>query len=665
MPNPILRLHTPLFKYSDTLHDNSIYLFQQWFISDNKERQKENIFVLNKNIKNTKIDKIYLLNERYYTWTELGIAETDKVEQIIIKERLTYGIAWDTIKKYNINGYCIFANLDIFFDDNLDKLKYSSYHTKPTCITGCRLDYYLENDVNVDNEVKNMEYIVPQINGPKRVSLYQKDCKAYTVPTSFLSECSQDVWIIHSKWINYINLNSNLILGTMGCDNKILTYLYQKNVEIINGTFEIPIYHYHKSQYRTYSSNVSNGLYTFISSNLTKHQRSLIYKTILPFAKQGLYKEPSTDIIENNKTFQEQISMQINEPEKLMFFISSKRRENQPFYIHNYDISTLVFLELYNILHRKVVVKDIDSKNMDLFEIILFRLMITVYHSNKKILGLFLGKDTVHRDLDFISSLYSFIQPSKNSLKQLSAVMNTVNNSTKKSDYSLLNHYGLKSAHTLIFTNIMNNRFEDMFKNRNPVLYESFNPILFHNRLCWTHSLVGLKIGVLSIYSKEIKENQANWHTCYENPLFLRNEFSIMELPELELKEIHSVYKNTTDTIKNNSGDYRKKSEECAHELYKTARKTNINEYKKYIYYFEKVQSWLKDVDVVLLDASMLNSFIMNVAMKTNTSCVVLGDLLRLYFGVYTQDDMDWYNESMWVVNNSWKKVSNVVSSKD
>ena len=50
-----------------------IFLIQQFFISDNKERQKEINFCLKENVKNKLFTKIILINEKIYTKEELGI----------------------------------------------------------------------------------------------------------------------------------------------------------------------------------------------------------------------------------------------------------------------------------------------------------------------------------------------------------------------------------------------------------------------------------------------------------------------------------------------------------------------------------------------------------------------------------------------------------------
>ena len=45
---------------------NKINIFYQFFVHKNRIRNMENIECLHRNLKNPKIDKIYLLNEWYY-----------------------------------------------------------------------------------------------------------------------------------------------------------------------------------------------------------------------------------------------------------------------------------------------------------------------------------------------------------------------------------------------------------------------------------------------------------------------------------------------------------------------------------------------------------------------------------------------------------------------
>ena len=78
---------------------DNIYLIYQFFIHPNTKRNKEIQLALQINIKNTLIDKIYLLNEKIYTCDELGISQNDmkKIEQININKRILYKMFWEIL----------------------------------------------------------------------------------------------------------------------------------------------------------------------------------------------------------------------------------------------------------------------------------------------------------------------------------------------------------------------------------------------------------------------------------------------------------------------------------------------------------------------------------------------------------------------------------------
>lgn len=661
MSNPIIRVDTPLYEYGKKAYSISIYLFQQWFISKNENRHEENVYVLKKNIENPAIDKIYFLNERYYTWDEMGVPETEKIEQIIVSERLTYGIAWNTIRERKIDGYCILANLDIFFDEQLHTLKYSDYHMSPVCITGNRRDYYLKQDVSLNDtewkQLKNSAYTVPTVKGTKSISVYQPEKNAYVVPYAFLSECTKDVWIIHSTWIRHYHLDSTIQLGTNGCDNKIMTYLYQKNIEFVNCSFEIPMYHYHTTQYRTYSTASTNGIYTFVHSPLTLEQRYEIYRIAVPFIRQGVYNTCSKHVFNKEKPIEEKISYGVWDYEKMISYISLHNTQKTPFYFSYLDIPTSLLSKLFVLIQQKnIKARELDTNMFDGYELLLYRLIVQLYFIKKKKFGILLDNETISRDLDFLSSMYSYLHSNEKYHDKLHNMMVCVKTSIEQSDGILFNHHHTIVANNIIFQKINHGKFvEHILKHSNVLMDKALNPIFFHNRACWTHSLSGQRIGILSRYSKEIQENRRNWYTCYNKPLFMRNKFSFMELPPVELRQIHHTYTTIIGEVSEDTSE--ETHQKHAHDLYQVARMTMKTKYLEYIQYSKKVEKWLENVDVLLLDTSMMNSFFMDIAIKTKTSCIVLGDLLRLYFGVYTQQDMDWYTESMWVVNDSWKKV--------
>ena len=77
---------------NEDLNNDNIYLIQQFFINSDHKRQKEIISCLKINIKYNLFKKIILLNEKIYSYEELGIPESKMkyIEQVNIKDRLLF-----------------------------------------------------------------------------------------------------------------------------------------------------------------------------------------------------------------------------------------------------------------------------------------------------------------------------------------------------------------------------------------------------------------------------------------------------------------------------------------------------------------------------------------------------------------------------------------------
>jgi hypothetical protein len=246
-----------LTKYNEkNLIDNKINLFYQFFINNNLDRQKEIEYVLNKNVNNPYINNIYLLNEKIYTNQELGIS-SNKIIQINIGTRLKFSDVFIFINNNNIKGYNILLNSDIFFDDSINNLLYSDLHnTRKMC------------------SLLRYEFNIQDINKSKLF-------------TGCLS-CSQDTWIIHSnnKLTEIEIANLDFEFGKPGCDNALI-YLFNKfNFEIINDPLSIKTYHYHSTNYRTYT---------------TKDTVQKKFMNILPYYNESF--NNTTNIVKNDNNF--------------------------------------------------------------------------------------------------------------------------------------------------------------------------------------------------------------------------------------------------------------------------------------------------------------------------------------------------------------------------
>ena len=213
--------------------ENTINLFQQFFIHANAERYEEIKFCLKENVLNPLITNIYLLNERLYTDEELGINDK-KIIQIVLGHRLMYSDVFNITKQLTCSGYNILANSDIFFDNSLLSILKSDMNEKPTMMAQLRWDY--------DGTPTGIKIFGPRFD-------------------------SQDAWIWHSKYSEMLAYNKayNFQLGQAGCDNHI-TYLFKLcGFELVNDPELVHCLHYHKTQIRDYTAkNAIQPPYVFI-----------------------------------------------------------------------------------------------------------------------------------------------------------------------------------------------------------------------------------------------------------------------------------------------------------------------------------------------------------------------------------------------------------------
>jgi hypothetical protein len=202
--------------------NQDIFLIQQFFIPKTLERYHEIKETLRRNVRTNYFKKIYLLNERIYTDVELG-GKYKNVLQINISKRLQYRDILFFASK--LNGYVVFSNSDIFFDETILKIRKSSLsHLKSV---QCLLRYEYENEENL------------------------KDCKKYQEGENV---CSQDSWIIHSRWLDNLNLkDASFNLGHIGCDSKIAYFFYSSKFLLFNEMEKYRTYHYHQNKNRNFS----------------------------------------------------------------------------------------------------------------------------------------------------------------------------------------------------------------------------------------------------------------------------------------------------------------------------------------------------------------------------------------------------------------------------
>jgi hypothetical protein len=288
--------------------NENINIIYQFFIHKNNDRDNEIKKCLKYNVNNKYITKIYLLNEKIYTNSELGI-KSNKIHQYDIKNRLKYKDIFEFINNYNINGYNIFLNADIFLDETINNLNYTDLYKNKIMLALLRYEY---------NELKNK----------KTISLESRFD-------------SQDTWIIHSNFKIKKNEEKifNFEFGKPGCDNKIIYLMNILGYKILNDPYLIKTYHYHKTEIRDYSpKDVINKPWGVIVPNKTDINK------IKP--SLGIDLNYISNKTNNFKDYN------FNDNDKLYNYIENKIKENKNFIIpriagieNNYALQGII---LYN-----------------------------------------------------------------------------------------------------------------------------------------------------------------------------------------------------------------------------------------------------------------------------------------------------------------------------
>ena len=228
-----------------------INIVYQFFIPDNAIRKAEIRDCLRRNVDNPHIDRIYLMNERIYTFEELG-CESEKIHQENIGRRMRFSDFFQFVQDRSIGGYNILINADIFFDEDLDKLYDSDIDVEKKIFAQLRYEYRGETDLQRCNLFGSKEYYIKQfeLDHPGEpltldIEQYRYRCRAD----------SMDTWIIHSanqlskKEIDLFKFE----LGTPACDNKVIYLFKLLGYDIYNDPRFLRTYHHHSSLERTYT----------------------------------------------------------------------------------------------------------------------------------------------------------------------------------------------------------------------------------------------------------------------------------------------------------------------------------------------------------------------------------------------------------------------------
>jgi hypothetical protein len=216
------------------LDKTNISIIYQFFIHSDVDRQNEIKFCLKANQENPYINHIYLLNEKLYSLSELGLDNMDKITQVLLGHRLQYNDIFMFSKTEEIKGWIVACNADIFLDNSIYNIK-NIDQTERLMFSQLRWEF--EGDLTT-----------AKIFGPRTDS--------------------QDAWIWHSNNTDYLvtyEEKFNFQLGIPGCDNHVVHIFDKIGFHQINAPNFIKTLHYHKTQIRNYAHvNAINPPYCWI-----------------------------------------------------------------------------------------------------------------------------------------------------------------------------------------------------------------------------------------------------------------------------------------------------------------------------------------------------------------------------------------------------------------
>ena len=265
-------------------YKDKVNLCYQFYIDQKTERQKEIRECLSKNVLNPYIDKIYLLNERFYSSEELGI-ESKKITQIVLNKRLTYKDIFDAVDEQKIKGYILCGNADIFFDASLKNIVNTELSLKPSMMSQIRFERMTPRQIQVayltyndlvnrgvidpscpDKMIKLPSFAVELLRAPacgkyRLVGTFMqhwtkggwRDVNGVAigglVPSEHAYVASSDIWIFHSNFnVKKIHREEfNFKLGIPGCDTYFAYMMWKKSFLLTKDPYFIKIFHHHES----------------------------------------------------------------------------------------------------------------------------------------------------------------------------------------------------------------------------------------------------------------------------------------------------------------------------------------------------------------------------------------------------------------------------------
>ena len=192
-----------------------IHLVTQFYLPQNAQRLVEVKEALKRNVANPFLESITLLNERWYTSEELGVASS-KITQLLVPHRVKFAELFAQRKQ----GYTVVVNADIFLDETIANVRSSDIHSTKKVFALLRYEF-------TSDDLTKCPLFGPRAD-------------------------SADTWIIHSNHSLPLNI-FNFEMGRPGCDNK-LNYLFRLlDYDVYNDPLFIRTYHCHKETERHYT----------------------------------------------------------------------------------------------------------------------------------------------------------------------------------------------------------------------------------------------------------------------------------------------------------------------------------------------------------------------------------------------------------------------------
>jgi hypothetical protein len=165
------------------------------------------------------IDKIVLLNEKRQAQ---DFVKSDKIEEVVIGERLTYARVFEKISEFPDDVIVAFANADICIDDSSWKHLWNVDLTDK-CLA------LLRYDVPSSDNIKDAEIFGPRSD-------------------------SQDTWVVRAADVKSRQwTNVDYKFGEMGCDNAIAFEMMRQKFLVVNPAQTIKTWHFHSSEVRNYN----------------------------------------------------------------------------------------------------------------------------------------------------------------------------------------------------------------------------------------------------------------------------------------------------------------------------------------------------------------------------------------------------------------------------